>query len=176
LIAVDYPTRDDFASVVPTSMRHFEVCRDFYVELWANRPDAGADYNLAEGLAAVYADLMFDPLLLSAQEIIPSAVFDTLSSGEIDWKGGLVWAVGGCARFGEVQLGIDPAWVRVATLKMHAVAPGSVRVTIDSAGDVHGVSLLGRFGNVGVSEIEFKGLDLEIYEQSDRIKRARRLR
>ncbi|MFH1108841.1 MAG: hypothetical protein V1790_06565, partial [Planctomycetota bacterium] len=105
-----------------------------------------------------------------------STVFDTLPLGVIDRRGGLVQA-GGCAAFGEAQLGVDPPWVRVATLKVHTLAAGSVRVAIDSAGEVRGVSLFGLFGNVNVSQIEFKGLDLELYKQPDGIKpRASRLR
>ncbi|MFH1108837.1 MAG: hypothetical protein V1790_06545, partial [Planctomycetota bacterium] len=97
-----------------------------------------------------------------------STVFDTLPLGVIDRRGGLVQA-GGCAAFGEAQLGVDPPWVRVATLKVHALRPGQVRVAIDSAGELRGVSLFGRFGNVDLSQIEFKGLDLELRQQPDRI-------
>jgi hypothetical protein len=121
-------------------------------------------YSSITGLASVFTDVLYDSTMLTATEVAPSDLFSTLSYGVVDPGNGVVEAVGGCAPLGEGRLGVDSAWVRVAILKMRAQQVGLASVVPMSAGELYGISLFGEFGNLDLSEIEFKGLNLKLIE------------
>ena len=101
----------------PTSETSFDVGDTFYVEMWAQTTQQG-------GLSAVYADLLFDPNVVTATEIAHTMAFTVAGidpEGTIDNPSGLVDDVGGphldsaCA----TSFGMAPAWVRVAYVTLH---------------------------------------------------------
>ena len=115
-----------------------------------------------EGLASVYVHLSYDPESLTVQEIMPSGPFGVFAGGIIVQERGLVRSLGGCAAPGEGSFGVEPAWARVATLRMRGEKPGLTRVRLSQADGLHGVSVFGRFGNLDASRVEFRGTDVRI--------------
>jgi hypothetical protein len=162
LVAVETPHDSDFLHSEPASRRWITAGEEFYLEVWASRT-GGPNWS-GEALASVYTDIAFDPSMLAVAEVVPSGAFSTLASGAILGRTGQALAVGGCATLGETSLGVDSVWVRVAVLRAFARTSGGATITLESAGDLYGVSIVGRHGNVEVSEIVFEGLDLQIFK------------
>jgi len=159
LVTLDEPSESDFAFDLPVSNRSYEINDTFYVEVWAARTDV-TDGSEA-GLGAVYADIVFDPLHLAAAESVPSALFNLFSVSSSTAREGRL-PVGGCAPLGDGTVGVDTAWVRVATLRMNVIGEGVTRLTVGPSQAPFGVSIFGRFGNLAKTNIDFGGAGLSL--------------
>ncbi|MFQ5462535.1 MAG: hypothetical protein ACE5E5_07905, partial [Phycisphaerae bacterium] len=158
LVAVAAPSPVDMSDHLPTSLQTVDARQTFFLELWASRGFAAS----GTGLAAVFADMTYDPLLIAAGGIVPGDLFSNLAGGQVDHTAGQVHAMGGLARLGESTLGVDGMWVRVARLRVSARRPGTATVSLASSGSIHGVSVAGQFGNVALGDISFSGVSVSV--------------
>ncbi len=159
LVAVRLPTAGDTADYLPRALRSLQVNEQFFLEVWASR---GTQQIVPTGLAAVYANVLFDPAMLSIEEVIPSDTFQTLAGGVVDKAGGIVRTTGGCAAPGASGLGVQSTWVRVTTLRVRAESPGTLDVAIVPASEPYGVSVVGEFGSIDSSRVEYGGTSLSV--------------
>lgn len=144
---------------LPRSVRSLTVGEEFYIEVWVSRTDAGA--TDANGFAAAFVDLKYNPALIAVDDIIPSGRFSVLADGQVV-SDGFVSMLGGCANLGEAALGADKGWVRVATLAARATAPGVTRVVVGPSDEMHGVAVVGEFTNIDPGKIELEHADLTV--------------
>jgi hypothetical protein len=162
VVAVTTPTGTDYADRPPATDKVIGVGEKVYFELWAHRTDVEAAN--ANGFAAVYANLLYDTDMLDAGRLVPGDLFANLARGTVDENRGLISAMGGCARLGDRQLGVSPAWVRVVTIEMRVRAPGASAVRLAPAAEPFGVAVLDRFGNLDDYRITYTGAKLRIQE------------
>lgn len=155
LVAVRLPTPGDVAPACPRSDRWFAVGSLVHLEVWAS---AGPQET---GLAAVYADTLFDSAALSYAQTVPSESFplftkdQPLCSSEERPAAGRLCGVGGCVQLRATELGAGSQWVRVATLQMHARSPGTSAVRLMPADGGYGVAMIDRLGLLPQEEIRF---------------------
>jgi hypothetical protein len=136
------------------------------MEVWAMRADES--FEGAPGLAAVYVDVLYDPVLLSIADIKPSAFFPLFASG-FD-ENGIVRAVGGCASLGERSLGTEETWIRVATVTARAQALGRGTLRAGPSDMIHGVALIGEFANVDPARIDFDAVNLIVESKTHAVR------
>ncbi|MFQ5494393.1 MAG: hypothetical protein ACE5EX_03335, partial [Phycisphaerae bacterium] len=156
LVALAKPSDHDAANVLPKSTSAFTVRRNLYIEVWARVR------NHPEGLSSVYADVSFDATKLKLEKVIPSRALNLFHRHVTDHRRGVVEAVGGCTTLGAPGVGQQAKWVRVATLRMRAVAPGLTRLRIGPARRPLGLSLAAKAGDLDSSELVFDGVRLEL--------------
>ena len=163
LVAVKHPGERDFADVLPASVSDVGVGLDFHLEIWASHRmrDGSADWS--EGLASVYGTLSFDPARVAARSVSSGTPFSSLSYGAIDAVQGRIESLGGCATPGVTDLGVSSQWVRVAIVTMRPLATGTTDIRIESAGSVHGVSIVNEFGNTDEAQIEFGRIEIKVH-------------
>jgi len=157
LIALRAPTSSDFADVLPASTDTFALGETLFVEVWASRTEAAH-----EGLAAVYTTLHYDSSRLAMMDMKVDQPFATFPGGLVNARAGQVQQLGGCALPGEGSVGLQPAWARVATIRLRARATGIADLRTGTAGTTYGVSVFGRFGNLDPSGVRFGDLRLLI--------------
>lgn len=164
LVASKKPSASDFADALPASSRSFGTGETFYLEMWAAR--TGITDGSANGLAAVYADITYDPALLNLEQTVPSQLFQTFSQGGGTAHSDGRRSVGGCAPLGDGSVGVDSPWVRVATVRMRVTGGGRTHLTVGPSPQPFGVSLFGRFGELDPSQIDFLGTDIVLGQTS----------
>ncbi len=170
LVAVASPTLMDVMPELPPSDRSLTAGEPFYLEMWASggRLVEGGE----DGLAAVYADLIFDSSRLIVDEMLPSVLFDLLHNGVLIPDGGVVEALGGCAPLGVGSLGVDSTWVRIATLSVRVkpsssatLAPSdSVLVETGPSAGAYQIAIFNS-GALDVSDIEFGSVRVSLSRQ-----------
>jgi hypothetical protein len=157
IVAAGTPTKMDGAYKLPPSTDSFQIGETIYAEVWVSRN--GLEKG---GLAAVYTDVRYDPMLLGVLQIIPSETFELFVSSEVDAGGGRVRSLGGCTLPGETSVGIDPPWVRVGTVVFRAIRDGAADLSLASAGETFGISLVGKFGNLSPASVSFGRTELRL--------------
>lgn len=157
LVSLKAPTKLGQLSEPPTSETAFNVGDTVFVEVWASRTKP-AD----AGLAAVYVDLHYNPALLRVTQIIPSESFVLFAKGTNQPSLGQVAALGGCAMPAETRTGLDPSWVRVASVRMLTLQSGPATLFTSSSGDTFGIAVVGEFGNLSSANVAMDGLDLTL--------------
>lgn len=162
----------DMTDRLPASARSVSAEGRFLVEIWVSR--GGPAAAPAPGLAAVFADLNFDPNKLAVQDVQPSRLFSTLAGGEKDNGAGKVWSVGGCAPLGDGSVGVTAAWVKLATVSMQALEAGDIHLSTSAAEQPLGISLFGRFDEVDPTMIDFGSevVHVRTKSQPDRLPRG----
>jgi hypothetical protein len=175
-VAVSAPGPVDTALELPFSQTTFVVGETVYLEVWAHGGIAAPE------LAAVHADLIFDPTYLAAQGVAPGGPFELFSRGVINRPIGLVEAVGGCSPLDDVSFhgGCAPlddvsfhegdkTWTRVSTVTFHVRGSGRTQVTAGpSADDCYGVAIRDELGNLDPSQIQFGEITLELLRDGKR--------
>ncbi len=167
LVARRNPTPSDVADEPPTSSHTVGALHHFFVEVWATAGDS------ADGLAAVYSDISFDPRRMSVVRVIPGGAFGTFAGGRMDNTAGSVSALGGCLSPGKEGYGADSTWVRVATLEMRVLRRGPTAISAGPAGQIYGVSILNRFGNIDPELIDFGGLTVQLGELAQPVEQVK---
>ena len=124
----------------------------FYLEVWA------AAGGFDAGLSSAYADLVFDPRLLTVERIVHGGAFPLLVRGSLDDRAGVVLSLGGSA----LEVDASEVWVRVAVLRVRGTASGSAPVVLDSSGSVFGVTVSGRFGNLDGAQVTYGSTTVRI--------------
>jgi len=120
LVSLASPSASDTASVLPVSQTKFKAGDTFVVEMWAQT-------TASTGFSQVSSDIMFDPSVLSAISITPTATFGLFTNGTINNAVGLLDDVSG-----SVTVAIPPCsasvgsgtWARVAIIDMSADSIG----------------------------------------------------
>jgi hypothetical protein len=177
LVAVSQPSPADVCAALPPSRTEFAPRETFYLELWASGEAAGA------GLAAVYANLSYDPAQLRVETVQSGAQFGLFARGAVEPRTGTITALGGCAPLGEGTLGTNATWVRVAAVRVQGRAteaadgdagpvdhrtrlsprPGGLTlVQTHPAAAPFGVAIFGRFGDLSTGQVGYGQLKLRI--------------
>ena len=138
---------------LPVSETQFEVGETLYLEMWAQTTNA-------DGLAAVYADVHFDPCILTATQIFHSMAFTVGGFepvGAIDNAAGLIDDVGGPHLDGQctTEYGFEPMWVRVAYVEFTVEGDGAIEFSSSDTGSGFGSAICGTLGVVDPEEVEF---------------------
>lgn len=162
LLATQTPTAVAGTDDLPAGRAAFRVGQYFFVELWVSRQGP-----VPKGFATAYVDLTFDSTTLAVEEIIPGTPFAALHKSVVDEDRGLIGSVGGCVTPGDHTVGIDTDWVRVATLRMSALRPGVTAMTTGPSSAPLGISIVGEFGTLETSQIDFEDLELTVYGHTD---------
>jgi hypothetical protein len=144
LAVLDAQSVSDTTTVVPTSIDTISNGQTYYLEVWAS--DHG---YINTGFTSAYVDLSFPDDAASVVNISHSGIFTAFTSGSV--ISGKIDELGGSVLPGGV--GIEPEWVRVAIVEMHAdAAPRFVVFTLSPSST--GVGAYGR------GSIDFKDISL----------------
>ncbi len=159
LVVVPTPTAGDVSDTLPLSVGTVAVGERFHVEVWASRMNVlGIE---PDGLAAVYVNLDVDSDTMDIEQTVFTNLFTTFARGAIE-PGGRIRSLGGCAPLGIGNLGIEPAWVRVAIVRVRATHPGNGRLAAQPSGRPFGVSLFGGSEGFEASSIAFGRAEVRI--------------
>ena len=139
-----------------------QVGEEFLLDVWASSATGGGSLVTSPGLASVYLDVVYDAKLLDVIEIMHSDEFSLLAGGVLHSEEGRIANLGGCGDPGDASLGVEPAWIRVASLRVVVRRPGRTTVDLRAADGIHSISHFGRFGAVPDSGIAFEGLNLQL--------------
>ncbi|MGD2108247.1 MAG: hypothetical protein PVI86_02525, partial [Phycisphaerae bacterium] len=150
LIASVNPTASDGAELLPAGQTAFRVGQRFFVEVWASR-----EGPLPTGLAAAYVDVTYDATTFAVDRVDASPLFAGFVQSKVLEQIGVIRSVGGSATPGDQRVGIDTAWVRVATIEVRALRGGVSPVGTRSAGSPFGISIVGELGNLEAEQIDF---------------------
>lgn len=162
LIATRTPTAVDYADQLPAGRTSFRTGQSFFIELWVSR-----EGPLPKGFAAAYVDLTYDSTTLAVEQITPSPPFAALHKSVLQEDHGLIRSVGGCVTPGDQTVGVGTAWVRVATLQMSVLRPGVASVTSGPSATPLGISVVGEFGTLDASQVEFEDLEVTLLGHTD---------
>jgi len=173
VVALDTPSGSDFAGELPVSSGSFDVGDTFYVEVWGALGDVTDETEA--GFGAVYSDLRYDPRKVSVEEVTPSELFTLFSMKDASEHTGQV-SVGGCAPLADGSVGLDTAWVRVATLRMRAVGRGETDLMVGPSQAPFGVSMFGQFGDLNPAFIDYGQTGLSLSGGPARSPRTKSLR
>jgi len=143
-VTLALPSASDTTNTLPSSVPSLSEGEDYYVEIWVS--DVGTTNT---GLTSVYVDLNFDPCGgISIQSVEHGGIFTVFESGTVLACG--VDELGGSSL---AALGTEPESVRVAIVKIHAMASGPVCCRL--AASTTGIAAFGR-GLIPWSEIVFR--------------------
>ncbi len=132
-VTLTSPSASDTTGTLPASLSSLTAGRDYYVEVWA--ADVGSTNT---GLTSVYVDMQLNPCTMATIESIShGGIFTLFESGTIGSCG--IDELGGSSLS---AAGIEPQWVRVAVVKIHAEASG--RVCCSLTPGTTGIAVLGR--------------------------------
>jgi len=112
LVVLDSPSSSDTTTILPTSVKRISAGQTYYLELWVS--DIG---HINTGLTSAYVDLSFPDHAVSVVDISHSDIFAMFASGSD--VSGKIDELGGSTVDAD---GIEPDWVRVAIVQMHADA------------------------------------------------------
>ena len=116
-------------------------------------------------MASAYVDLTYDPKVLAIVDTASSSHFGVLAGQFDDSTQGMLRRVGGCAALGERALGTDGLWVRVATVVARAKSPGRSTLAAIPSDRLHGIAVIGDFGNIDPNQIDFGTADVIVHRR-----------
>ncbi len=160
LVAVRTPTASDVQSALPDTRRIFRIGESIHVEVWASRVTPGV-----HGIASVYVDMSYDEHVVGFERIAASHAFGLFADGE-SVSADTIASLGGCAQLGEKSMGSDSTWVRIASARVHGTRQGTATFSTESAGPLHGISIVGEFGNLFTTAVSFGSLSLRFYDET----------
>ena len=145
LVTLLSPSPSDMMETLPSSVRSMSEGQDYFVEVWTS--DVGQRNT---GLTSVYADAILGSSgAASVRSISHGDIFTVFTSGTV--YPDRIDELGGSSL---TAAGIEPCWVRVATVEMHAEASGPVGCYLAQSSTR--VAALGR-GLIPWSEVSLSG-------------------
>ncbi len=122
LIPLQAASASDTTTTLPTALKQLDLGQAFVVEVWAQTSDT-------QGLSSVSTTIQYDPAIATVTGVIHTTLFSELSSGTEDNILGTVAGLSGSHLSSCVdQVGVTPAWARVAILNMLTESTGSLFV------------------------------------------------
>ena len=132
--------------------RHYFKCGDTILACFS--PDEEGDDDISPRPNPDNVYFAVDDLETYRERVSSAGAFDILTRGSIDRADRSAKGLGG-AVLGNGDVGLTTRWVRVGTLRASANAAGREWFSLAATDEPLDISVVGRFGNVDVSRIDF---------------------